>query len=106
MSHRRCVRAIEWHEDGEYECRTCGAPLATDRHGTLERPVRHRGERRRPLTPALADADAFSRAIDVAEHAANLLPDICSREEIVRAVVEDIYRAGLLRRTPVKTPAA
>ncbi|MFI9845136.1 hypothetical protein ACIHFD_49515 [Nonomuraea sp. NPDC051941] len=103
---RRCVRAVEWQEDGRYECRNCGRRLATNDAGALEQPVRHAGEPRRSLTPAAADAAAFARAIDLGEHAAAQLPDISSRDEIVRAVVEDLYRAGMLRRTPARSTTA
>ncbi|MGW0486195.1 hypothetical protein [Nonomuraea sp. NPDC003214] len=106
MPISRCARAVEWLEGDTWECRNCGGPLATDRNGQLSEPVRHRGELRRALTPAKADAAAFGRAVDVGEHAANALPEISSREEIARAVVEELYRAGLLRRTPAKITAA
>lgn len=103
---RRCARATAWQEDGTWECRNCGNPLVVDAAGRLVEPVRHRGEQRRPLTPAPADTAAFGRAIDLGENAANQLPEISSREEIARAVVEELYRAGLLRRVPSRTSAA
>ncbi|WP_433542049.1 hypothetical protein ACQP10_37820 (plasmid) [Streptosporangium sandarakinum] len=100
---RRCAHPVEWQEDGRYECRNCGRRLAVDAYNRLQRPVRHRGEPPRTVRPAPADAAAFSLALDLGERIADQLPDLSSREELVRAVVEEIYRAGLLRRTPLRT---
>ncbi|MET7335965.1 hypothetical protein [Nonomuraea sp. NPDC005650] len=104
---QRCSNAVIWCEDGNYECRNCGRPLADDpRTGVPIQPARHRGEPRRQLTPTRQDAPAFARALEVGEHAANQLPEISTREEIVRAVVEEMYRAGMLRKVPAPPKVA
>lgn len=104
---RRCSAAVPWHEDGRWECRNCGGPLASDpRTGAPFQPARHRGEHRRPLTPAREDAAAFTRMLELGEHAANQLPDLSTREEIVRAVVEELYREGWTRRVQARAQAA
>ncbi|MFG1977034.1 hypothetical protein ACGFJC_47545 [Nonomuraea fuscirosea] len=104
---RPCNNAVAWYEDGTYECRNCGGPLAADpRTGMPFQPARHRGEPRRQLTPAPQDAAMFARAVQLGEHAANNLPDMSTRDEIVRAVVEEFYRAGMLRKVPAPPKVA
>lgn len=102
---RRCFRAVEWRENGRWECRTCGRPLALQPGGAPVRPIRHRGDHRSvAVTPEPADAPVFGLALDLARQAVTELPAAATDDERARAVVEAVYAAGLLRRrVPAKT---
>lgn len=77
------------------ECRICGKAVVGE-SDTL----RHAGETIAIIVPAAVDLPGFTAAIDAGKTRAHLVPDDASLEDHVRAVVEGVYLAGLLRRRP------
>jgi hypothetical protein len=91
--------AIPWEEDGRRECRVCGGPITpADAY-----PVLHSGEQYPPTPPLREDAPGFAAALKAAEAAMTHVPNEAGDDDKMRAVVEGIYRAGLITRRPRRT---
>lgn len=88
--------AIPWEEDGRRECRVCGRPITPA--GAY--PVLHAGEQYRPSPPLREDAPGFAAALRAAQAAITDVPAEAGDDDKLRAVVEGIYRAGLIIRRP------
>ena len=88
--------AIPWEEDGRRECRVCGRPITP----ADEYPVLHSDEQYSPTPPLREDAPGFAAALQAARTAMTHLPTEAGDDDKMRAVVEGIYRAGLITRRP------
>lgn len=88
--------AIPWEEDGRRECRVCGRPITPA--GAY--PVLHTGEQYSPTPPLREDAPGFAAALQAARSAITDVPVEADDDDKLRAVVEGIYRAGLIIRRP------
>ena len=88
--------AIPWVEDGRRECRVCGRPITpADVY-----PVLHADEKYRPTPPLREDEPGFAAALRAARAAITDVPEEAAADDKLRAVVEGIYRAGLITRRP------
>jgi hypothetical protein len=85
-------QAIEWHEDGQRECRRCGTPITG--WGPA---LRHRGEAVRPAVIPPADKAAVHELTELGARAlADMWTDRCTDTDRARVIVEAFYRAGAL----------